>query len=304
MNSVTSAGLNMKIKSILPYFGGKRNLAPRIVEELGDHRVYWEPFCGSMAVLMAKSSCCVMETVNDLHGDLINLARVIQHPEHGSKLYRRLRRTLMAEELFTDSAGIVRSSEAGDVLDPDRAYHYMLTAWVGRNGVAGTSSYNAGFCVRYTANGGHAAKRFDSVVRSIPAWRRRLANVTILRRDAFELLPRIDDRPGTALYVDPPYIEKSTKYVHDFADTDHERLAESLHRFEHARVVVSYYAHPLLDKLYPGWTQRRFEVSKAMAHQGRRGQNDTKAVEVLLINGPSYSSLELQPDLFSWHQHP
>jgi len=63
----------MKIKAIAPWFGGKRNLAPRIVELLGKHRVYWEPFCGSMAVLMAKLPC-VMETVNDLHADLINLA--------------------------------------------------------------------------------------------------------------------------------------------------------------------------------------------------------------------------------------
>ncbi|KKK94504.1 hypothetical protein LCGC14_2682220 [marine sediment metagenome] len=43
-----------KIKAIAPWFGGKRNLAPKIVDALGDHRVYWEPFCGSMAVLMAK----------------------------------------------------------------------------------------------------------------------------------------------------------------------------------------------------------------------------------------------------------
>ena len=289
----------MKIKALAPWFGAKRNLAPRIVQMLGPHSVYWEPFCGSMAVLLVKPAC-VMETVNDLHRDLVNLARVIQHGTYGPQFYRKLRRTLMVEELFNESAEVIREQDCGIVVDPERAYHYMLTAWLGRNGVAGTSTYNHHFCVRYTANGGHAAKRWDSVIRSIPAWRRRLANVTILQRDAFELLLRIEDRAGTAIYVDPPYFrgtrnpnsgfgrrKGSGLYLHDFEAAEHDRLAEALHRFKKARVVVSYYDHPELERLYPTWTKRRIEVSKALAHQGRRGKNDTTAIEVLLLNGPS-----------------
>jgi DNA adenine methylase len=289
-----------KIKAIAPWFGAKRNLAAEIVAELGEHRVYWEPFCGSMAVLLEKAPC-VMETVNDLHGDLTNLARVIQDQAEGPRLYRRLRRMFMAEPLFDDSAEIVRSEDVGQEIDPDRAFHYFVVSWLGRNGVAGTGSYNAQFCVRYTANGGHAAKRWDSAIESIPAWHRRLKNVTILRRDAFELLPRIDDRPGTAIYVDPPYIVKGATYLHDFGmatkrgqDTEaaiqkHRELADALCRFRHTRIVVSYYEHPLLAELYPAsWTRRQIIVSKALAHQGRRGANDTKATEVLLINGPSF----------------
>ena len=42
-----------KIKAIAPWFGGKRSMAPMIADVLGDHRAYWEPFCGSMAVLFA-----------------------------------------------------------------------------------------------------------------------------------------------------------------------------------------------------------------------------------------------------------
>lgn len=278
--------MNVKITSIAPWFGGKRNLAPEIIRELGPHRVYWEPFCGSMSVLLVKPPCA-METVNDLHGDLVNLARVIQHAEHGPKLYRRLRRTLMAEPLFGDSANVVRNRDVGNDINPDRAYHYFMTSWLGRNGVSGTTSYNAGFCARYTANGGHAAKRWKSVVNSIPAWRRRLVNVTILRRDAFKILPRINDKSGTAIYVDPPYIVKGAKYCHDFDDQMHEQLAKELRRFEHTRIVVSYYDHPLLEQLYSGWDKRVIEVSKAMANQGQRGKKAVKVREVLLINGPS-----------------
>ena len=282
----------MKIKAIAPWFGGKRNLAPKIVELLGPHRVYWEPFCGSMAVLMAKPTC-VMETVNDLHADLINLARVIQDPKLGPQLYRQLRRTLMHEDLFKAAAARYKSrGHFAMAPEPDfdlpRAYDYFLCAWLGRNGVGGTSSYNQGFCVRYTATGGHAAKRWQSVIKSIPAWRRRLANVTILQRDAFELLERIDDRKGTAIYIDPPYIEKGAKYIHDFKHQDHIRLAQMLGRFKETRIVVSYYDHPKLAELYPDWGRAEIIVTKSLNNQNRRNKENkgVRVIEVLLVNSP------------------
>jgi DNA adenine methylase len=286
--------MEMKITALAPWFGAKRNLAPLIVKVLGKHRVYWEPFCGGMSVLLVKPPC-VMETVNDLHGDLINLARVVQTDDGAVELFARLSRTLMSEEIFRDAAERYRDrGYSGDMQpDIDAAYDYCLCAWLGRNGVAGTASYNQGFCVRYTANGGHAAKRFQSVMESIPAWFVRLRNVTILCRDAFDLLPRIEDCKGTAIYIDPPYLVKEAKYIHDFTDADHDRLAVVLHCFKQARVVVSYYDHPRLAELYPDWQMHKIEVSKALAHQGRRGDNDTRAVEVLLVNESRAGQLPL-----------
>lgn len=275
----------MNLNALAPWFGGKRNLAPWIVETLGPHRVYWEPFCGSMSVLLAKPPC-VMETANDLHGDLVNLARVIQHPQMGPALYRKLRRVLFTEEQFHEArAVLVRSDASFEVGDIDRAFRYFLVSWCGRNGVAGTRVGNSGFSVRYTANGGHAAKRWRSAVDSIPSWRRRLQNVTILRRDGLELLDRIDDAPGTAIYCDPPYLVKGSKYLHDFNSSDHARLATALARFRRARVVVSYYEHPELARLYPGWSQRTAVVTKSLVSEGRRDRgNEVKATEVLLVN--------------------
>lgn len=89
----------MKVKSIAPWFGGKRTLAPAIVEQLGEHTQYFEPFCGSMAVLMAKEPS-QKETVNDLHGGLICLARVLADEFAAPQLYDRLSKTLMSEDLL------------------------------------------------------------------------------------------------------------------------------------------------------------------------------------------------------------
>lgn len=277
---------DMKIRAISPWFGGKRNLASKIIVLLGKHRVYWELFCGSMAVLLAKEPC-VMETAIDLHGDLINLAKVLQTEKTAVDLYGKLSRTLMCEALHRAAAerykarGYYANCDGPDV---DRAYDYFLCSWLGRNGVAGTLSYNQGFCVRYTATGGHAAKRWKSAIESIPAWHQRLMNVTILRRDVFEILGKIDDIEGTAIYADPPYLVKGSKYIHDFKEGDHKRLADALQRFKRARVVLSYYDDPRLDELYPDWLKTKIEVPRAMSNAGSRGSKNVRAVEVLLSN--------------------
>lgn len=281
----------MEITAIAPWFGGKRILASRIVEQLGPHRCYWEPFCGSMAVLLAKPECS-QETVSDLHGDLLNLARCIAHPEHGPWLYRQLRRTLVHEQTFRDSAAMLTATgsaiEAG-VLDPQRALWFFISSWLGRNGVIGTREYNNSFCVRYTLNGGIQGTRFASAVHSIPAWRRRLRKVTILRRDGLQLLERIEDQSGVAIYCDPPYLSKGASYVHDFTPRQHSQLAERVGRFRRARVVVSYYDDPLLDELYPAgrWTKIHTPIPKSTG---------AAAPEVLLVNGPALGSVE--KDLF------
>lgn len=291
------------ITAIAPWFGSKRTLAPKIVEELGPHRVYWSLFAGSLAVEMVKPPC-VMETVCELHGDATNLARVLANAETAHELYRAIRWAVLSEAAFEDAAKRIQDQYESEELSVSRAADFLYTTWMGRNGVAGTASYNHNFCVRYTSNGGHAAKRWDGVRRSLLSWHRRLRNITILRRDAFKVTPRIEDKPRTAIYADPPYVRHSTSsgfgrrkgsslYVHDFTEEQHRELAVLLGRFTQARVVVSYYDHPLIRELYADWTWRHLDVSKALAHQGRRGKNDTRAPEVLLLNGPSHAKEKL-----------
>lgn len=221
-----------KVKAIAPWFGSKRGLAPDIVKLLGAHQAYWEPFCGSMAVLLAKPKCA-METVCDLNGDLVNLARTMQHDAHGPALFRRLRRVVMSDQLFLNSAKVIRGAEFEAT--PERAFHYFVFCWMGRNGDSGTTKVGYSFCKRFAKNGGHAATRFAGVVDSIPAFRRRLRRVTILSDDSFEIIPRIEDAEGVAIYCDPPYLTKGAKYVHDFDVADHARLAEQLARFRRTR---------------------------------------------------------------------
>ncbi len=279
----------MVITSIAPWFGGKRSMASEIVRQLGPHHAYWEPFCGSMAVLMAKPACRA-ETVNDLHADLINLARVIRDPRLGPALYRRLRRVLCAEPFLWEARAALQASPCPPGPDLDRAESYFIQSWFAMNGTSGTpggEQGRRGFARRFSSLGGQPGPRIVGAVASIPSWRRRLARVCILSADGIELCEKIEDLDGTVIYADPPYLEKGQPYTHDFAAPDHARLAEALRRFRRTRVVVSYYDDPRLDGLYPGWTKLDRSRSKSMARGAKRDKgNGVRAPEVLLINGP------------------
>jgi len=271
----------MKTTAIVPWFGAKRKMAHHIVKELGPHSWYIEPFCGSCAVLFEKEPA-TMETVNDLHGDLINLARQVRDPKTWPTLYADLQRTLVGPALWEDSAEVIMKQPFEPTLE--RAAHYFTYCWQGRNGSAGSTA-GQNFCMRYTSNGGSPGTRFKSTVDSIPEWAERLRAVVILNEDAFAMLERIEDKLGTVIYCDPPYLLKGQKYKHDFTVADHARLAKALSRFKDTRVVVSYYEHPELASLYPGWAKQTIEVTKGLGQSGQRGKSGaSKAKEVLLVN--------------------
>lgn len=280
-----------KITAIAPWFGSKRQIARHIVSVLGNHSAYFEPFCGSMAVLLAKQPSR-METVNDLHGDLINMARCIRDPILGPKLYRQARRIIASDAELKSFDAPIRydSPQAPETINADRALAFFVSSWMGRNGEVGLAKAERGrdLSVRWGAGGGDCSTRYHAAVSSIPAWRRRLRDVLILNRDGFDILEKINDKSDAAIYCDPPYIIKSDQYLHDFGngfmgEDDHSRLAKVLAKFRRARVVVSYYEHPRLAELYPAWRKidliRNRNLSSVSGADGSK-----KAPEILLIN--------------------
>lgn len=292
----------MKIKAIAPWFGGKRTMAPDIVRLLGKHTQYFEPFCGSMAVLFAKEPSR-QETVNDLHADVINLARVLQIGAVAEALYDRLQRTLFCESLLEDAEAYLGDDWLldGDSCDLERAYWYFLACWMARNGVAGTAATDYQLAVRWTAGGGSPTIRFRSATESLPAWHRRLQNVVILNRDAFDIIPKFDDAEGVVIYADPPYPAESRsdgsgpgghkgEYRHEFTHdglygNDHERLHKMLSACKQARVVVSSYDCPRIRSLYAGWIFLDKTRAKNLHSQNGRGARKKEAPEVLIVNG-------------------
>lgn len=295
----------MEIKALAPWFGGKRTLADDIIAEIGPHTQYFEPFCGAMSVLLAKKPS-QKETANDLHGNLTCLARVIKDIDSAERLYARLQTVVMAEGILKESFIHLESEdEIPDIgVTPemeDRAYWYFIASWMGRNGISGTKRQESQISNRWTNGGGSPTVRFKNAVNSIPPWHRRLLNVVIMNRDAFNILDRFEDAAGTAIYVDPPYF-RSTRpgsksdwgcYLHDFPkgdDSPHHRLKEMLSEYKKARIVISYYDCEEVREMYDGWTFIEKTRLKYLAVTNRLIKKASEAPEILIINGPSLTT--------------
>ncbi len=265
----------MKIKAIAPWAGSKRRLAPRIIELLGPHDCYLEPFVGGCSILPVKPRCGV-EVVNDLNPAIVNVLLSVR--DHEVEVSRMLSRYEFDKGHFAAALDYL-SHGGGEAV----AACQLAVWWMGCNGYAGTTR-KPSLNVRHSKGGGDPAVRWRSFKASLPALSERLQGVNVSNSDYDAFLDRWRDNPGAAIYVDPPYLAKAITYTHDFDDPhEHIDLAETLNGYRKARVVVSYYDAPILAELYPADRWRRVEVNVSKASASPSGK-PVRATELLLVN--------------------
>lgn len=71
---------------IIPWLGGKRRLAEKILPMFPQHECYVEAFCGGAALYFLRPCPAPVEVINDINGELVNLYRVVQHHAFGGKV--------------------------------------------------------------------------------------------------------------------------------------------------------------------------------------------------------------------------
>jgi len=77
-----------KYKAFFPWFGGKGQVADFIWDRIPSHKVYVEPFAGSLAVMLASPDWeSKIEVVNDLDGMVTNAWRSIKFDPEATKSY-------------------------------------------------------------------------------------------------------------------------------------------------------------------------------------------------------------------------
>lgn len=271
----------MELKSILPYFGGKRLTAPQIVRHFRPHTTYYEPFAGSLAVLMAKEPSR-LEIASELNPNVINLLAMLSQPMTALHLWKRAQVQPISESLFLDAEKRLKEDVYFDV---QRAFDFLLVSWQGPSGLAGTKA-KPRFAKRNTASGGSLAARWRAVSESIPAWHERLRNVEFRNESAFDILQDVPDRDGVTIYLDPPYYGDTRRgghYIHDFTNDDHTRLADMLTLFDKACIVVSYYAHPDLDREYDGWDRHVITAPRKLNNTSGGETESVDAGEVVYV---------------------
>lgn len=269
------------------YFGGKQVLADRIAALLPEHLHYVEPYCGSLAVLLAKRPSR-METVNDLDREVMTFWRMLR--DRPEDLERVCALTPHARAEYADT---LEASPAEAEIEVARRVWVRLTqgrgaqlrrttGWRYFKDPHGSNVSMPGYLEAYRSR---LAPCLD-----------RLAQVSLECRPALELIAEYGSHPEALLYVDPPYLGGTrnwgNQYRHEMRDdAEHRELAEALHAAR-AAVVLSGYPSPLYDELFAGWDR------VSMAARTSQGGPDSERTEVLWSNRP----LGNAPTLFELSQ--
>ncbi len=241
-----------QITAIAPWYGSNRTLAANVGELLRGCEWVGIAFAGSMTEVRHIKARTIL--VNDLHKSIINLAQVMADEEYGPMLYRELRREIFHPQTLEDaqtrlSAHSYVKSPGGDFA---HARDYFISAWMSRNGTAGTArELKSQLATRWTASGGDSAKRFQGAIATIPQWRKMLRRCTFVSMDAIQFLIRVTDRAGIGVYCDPPFPGPGDKYKNTMSEEQHREMATTLSLYDHVRVVCRFYDHPLVRELYP-----------------------------------------------------
>lgn len=271
------------MKPPIAYYGGKQTLARRIVELMPAHRVYIEPFAGSMAVLFEKAPC-THEIVNDLDGAVVTFFRVLR--EQPDELARVCLLSPHARDEFAACANL--DDPALSDLERARRFWVRINQSFGR-AIGGEIS---GWSLTTAQNASLPNTIFNRLGRFREA-ALRLARVTIENCDAVGLVDRLATAPDCVVYADPTYLhstrrsgrgKRASDYRFELADEDHRRLAESLNRTP-ATVILSGYPSPLYEELYAGWATVDFQVIGSSSNA--RTSTRSERTERLWINRPA-----------------
>ena len=204
------------IRPVLPYVGGKRNLAKRLIAGINaiDHQTYAEPFIGMGGVFLRRDRRPRSEVINDLSGDISTFFRILQR--HYVAFLDMLRFQITTRAEF-DRLKMVDPTTLTDLERAARFLYLQATTYGGlREGTFGVRSLQPGRV---------DVTRLQPLLEDLHA---RLSGVTIERLHFDDFMRRYDhDR--ALFFIDPPYYGIEGLYGKElFTRGDYATLIERL----------------------------------------------------------------------------
>lgn len=271
-----------------PWFGGKRRAAPTVWSLFGDATGYIEPFCGSLAVLLARPDALPVETVNDADGFVANFWRAVA--ADAEAVARWADWPVNECDLEARHAWLVNRSQRlrWSLEDPD-FYDAKVAGWW----VWGACSWiGSGWCSGngpHVGNGAHIHAGGDAgqgINRKLPhlsdagrglAWltaiQERIRRVRVACGDWSRVVTNSVVRacgPRPAIFMDPPYGEGSLDYAG--GGNACGAVASDVWKWAvdngHMRIVVAAYED---ERSVPdGWTVHRWRARKGYQSAGNK----------------------------------
>lgn len=278
-----------KKKIAFGWYGGKYSHLDWLLPLLPKARHYCEPFGGSAAVLVNREPALV-ETYNDIDGELVNFFRVLRDDKE--QLLEAIGLTPFSREEFERAIAVPKAP----ISDLERARRFFVRARQVRTGLAQTASRGRWAHCLLTSRAGMAGavSRWLGSVEGLAEIAQRLLRVQIEHAPALEVIQRYDS-DETLFYCDPPYPHDSRgdnkAYAYEMRDADHRTLAEVLHKVR-GKVALSSYTSPLMSELYGDW--HCVAAPARTAHSVKQGRT-----ELLWVNYDVAAVCPAVPPMFA-----
>ena len=262
------------MSKILPftYLGSKYRSFDFINDKLPRTRQYVEPY-GGAATLLLNRRPVMIETYNDLRGDIPHFFRVLRNQT--DELLTAIRQTPWSRDEF-DEALALRVRGYPDCSDVERARLFFVCVQQSRStDSARGSSEQWSYQVKggpRDSNDCKTAKWKHRVNDALPEVAGRLTDVQIESKPAIEVI-QIHDRDTATFYVDPPYPHTTRgndqSYHLEMTEEDHRELASVLSDCE-GYVALSGYNSDLYEELYSDWYRYTEREKSASEGEGKR----------------------------------
>lgn len=242
----------MQALPVVPWIGGKRRLADRLIPLFPPHSCYVEVFCGGAALYFMRPAPADCEVLNDINGDLVRLYRVLKY--HLQEFVRQFEFAISSRQIF-EWEKMTRPETLTDIQRAARFFYLQHHAFGAK-----VDGQNYG-----TATSGIAGLNICRIEESLTnAWRR--LGGTNIENLAWEDCIERYDRPHTFFYMDPPYWQ-TAGYGVPFEFDNYERMA-NLMRTMKGKAMISINDHPDIRKVFDGLPMLELDIKYTLHSAG------------------------------------
>lgn len=256
-----------KLKTVVPWPGGKTRLLQHLLPLLSanPHTCYVEAFAGGAALLFAREPAKT-EVLNDMHGELVRLYRVLAH--HLDEFMRQFRWALTSREMFR-WAQMQRVEPLTDIQRAARFYYLQRHAFGGK--VAGQSFGTS-----------HQSPKTLNLLRleeELSAAHLRLHQVVVEQLPWQECVARYD-APHTLFLFDPPYW-KTEGYGSPFPIEEYDQLAATMASLK-GRAILTINDHPDMRGRFDRFGGRTVPIRYSIGG----GKGAQRRERIYVVGGP------------------
>ncbi|WP_421801789.1 DNA adenine methylase [Flagellimonas sp.] len=257
------------MRAPVKYYGGKTRMLPNLLPMIPEHRIYVEAFCGGASLFWAKQPSKV-EVLNDINGNVVNFYQVMKHDFDA--LYGRINNSLHCEHSFNRAKEIYHNPDGWGRVE--RAWAF----WVSCNQSFGSEAC-AGFqWVKNKRDNWHPGVSVDNRKRQFHQYVNRLDRVSIMNRDAIQII-KDRDLIDTFFYLDPPYVGARQGHYKGYKQTDFNQLLETLRDIK-GKFLMSSYRNEALDFHTKDLGWKKIEYDQILGVSG----GSKRKIEVLTCN--------------------